>query len=90
MSERAADIRRALPVTTDLHRRLDGRRFAVRPRYSSISAADRIAPTGFATFFPAYGGADPCTGSNIDVRPGMQIAGRRHAQTALQLRRPDP
>ena len=57
---------------------------SVRPSVSSISAADRIAPIGFATFFPASGGADPCTGSNSDVRPGMNVARRRHAEAALQ------
>src|SRR6202034_60110 len=40
------------------------------PKYPSIMAAVRIAPNGFATFFPAIGGAEPCTGSNIDVSPG--------------------
>ena len=35
-----------------------------------IIAAVKIAPNGFATFFPAIGGADPCTGSNIEVFPG--------------------
>ena len=49
-----------------------------------MSAADRIAPIGFATFFPASGGADPCTGSNIDVRPGMNVAGRGQPEAALQ------
>ena len=38
-------------------------------------------------FFPANFGADPCTGSNIDVRPGMDIAGRRHAEAALEAPR---
>ena len=41
-----------------------------RPSVSSMSAAERMAPIGLATFFPASGGAEPCTGSNIDVRPG--------------------
>ena len=50
------------------------------PSVSSISAADRIAPIGFATFLPASGGAEPCTGSNIDVLPGMEVARRRHAR----------
>ena len=40
------------------------------PRYASIIAAVKIAPKGLAMFFPAIGGADPCTGSNIEVFPG--------------------
>jgi hypothetical protein len=44
-----------------------------RPSVSSIRAAERIAPIGFATFLPASGGAEPCTGSNIDVRPGWRL-----------------
>ena len=35
-------------------------------------------------FLPASGGADPCTGSNSDVLPGMDVAGRGHAEAALQ------
>src|SRR5580692_10222426 len=31
--------------------------------YSSIAAADPIAPSGLALFWPAISGADPCTGS---------------------------
>src|SRR5206468_2835920 len=46
---------------------------AWRPRCSSIIADDRIAPTGLATFRPASGGAEPCTGSNIEVRPGCRL-----------------
>src|SRR5919108_285143 len=38
-------------------------------------AADRIAPRGLAMFFPASGGADPCTGSNMPVLPGCRFAG---------------
>src|ERR1019366_1281748 len=33
-------------------------------------AAVRIEPKGFAMFLPAIGGAEPWTGSNIDVFPG--------------------
>ncbi len=43
------------------------------PSVSSISADDRIAPIGLATFFPASGGAEPCTGSKSDVRPGWML-----------------
>src|SRR5580693_10156870 len=43
----------------------------LRPKWPSIMAAVRIAPKGLATFFPAIGGAEPCTGSNIDVFPGL-------------------
>ena len=43
-----------------------------------------MAPIGFATFLPASAGADPCTGSNIEVRPGCRFAGRRQPQSALQ------
>src|SRR6266496_3489916 len=42
----------------------------VNPRWHSIIAALRIAPIGLATLFPDRGGAEPCTGSNIEVRPG--------------------
>ena len=42
----------------------------VIPRCASIIAAVRIAPNGFAMFLPAIGGAEPCTGSNIEVFPG--------------------
>src|SRR5688572_11711801 len=31
--------------------------------YSNIAATDPMAPSGFALFFPAISGADPCTGS---------------------------
>src|SRR5262249_56529821 len=41
-----------------------------QPSVSSISAAERIEPIGFAMFLPAIGGADPCTGSKSDVLPG--------------------
>src|SRR5438445_83673 len=34
------------------------------PRWRSISAPDRMAPSGFAIPLPACLGADPCTGSN--------------------------
>src|SRR6478736_375540 len=37
------------------------------PSVSSISAVDKMAPIGLAMFFPAKGGAEPCTGSNSDV-----------------------
>src|SRR5207245_5517431 len=47
------------------------------PRDSSMSAAERIAPIGLATSFPASGGADPCTGSNIEVRPEIGRASCR-------------
>src|SRR5258708_16912914 len=40
------------------------------PKCASIIALVRIAPKGFAKFFPAIGGAEPCTGSNIEVLPG--------------------
>src|SRR5258707_5488599 len=37
---------------------------AIRPKlYSSIAAALPMAPNGFALFWPAISGADPCTGS---------------------------
>src|SRR6266576_4396229 len=42
----------------------------VNSRCRSNMAAVRIAPKGFASFFPAIGGAEPWTGSNIDVLPG--------------------
>ena len=45
----------------------------VQPTVSSISAADRMAPIGLATFFPASGGADPWTGSKSEVRPGWML-----------------
>ena len=53
-------------------------------RVSRSSAADNTAPIGLAMFFLSSGGADPCTGSNSEVRPGLNIAGRRHSQSALQ------
>ena len=43
---------------------------SAKPRCSSIIAVVRIAPMGLAIFLPAKGGAEPCTGSNIEVRPG--------------------
>src|SRR5215467_8663946 len=43
---------------------------SLNPRWFSIMAAVRIAPKGLAMFFPAMGGAEPCTGSNMDVFPG--------------------
>ena len=45
----------------------------VSPRKSSIIATALIAPRGHATFFPAYLGAEPCIGSNIDVLPGWML-----------------
>ena len=36
-------------------------------------AAVRIAPMGLATFFPAKGGAEPWTGSNMEVLPGWML-----------------
>ena len=57
------------------------------PRCASIMAADRIAPKGLAMFFPAIGGAEPCTGSNIGSMPRTQITARGHPQPALQSRR---
>ena len=54
------------------------------PSVSSISAVERIAPIGFATFFPASGGAEPWTGSNSEVLPGWMLPGRGHAEPALQ------
>src|SRR6478672_7600428 len=44
-----------------------------KPRCSSIMAAVEIAPMGLAMFFPAKGGAEPCTGSNIEVLPGWML-----------------
>src|SRR3954452_11896083 len=41
-----------------------------KPKCSSIMAAVEIAPMGLAMFLPANGGAEPCTGSNIEVFPG--------------------
>ena len=35
---------------------------------------------------PAMFGAEPCTGSNSDTCPGMNIPRRRQAQAARQLR----
>ena len=71
-AERSADVRRDLVLVTAFSTaRVDRRRLLLRsPSVSSISAADAIAPIGFAMFFPANFGAEPCTGSNIDVRPG--------------------
>src|SRR5437660_1433290 len=43
---------------------------AVRPKWASIIAAVKIAPIGLARFLPAMVGAEPCTGSNIEVFPG--------------------
>ena len=70
--ERAADVGRGLAFG---NRRFDGGLYrlgflARAPSVSSISADDRIAPIGLATFFPASGGAEPCTGSNSEVLPG--------------------
>ena len=39
----------------------------------SLIAAVSKAPKGFAVSVPAYLGALPCTGSNIDVRPGWMF-----------------
>src|SRR2546423_9602347 len=43
------------------------------PKYSSISAALRIAPAGFALDLPARGGALPCTGSKSETRPRCML-----------------
>src|SRR4029453_4576409 len=45
----------------------------VAPLVSRRSAMDRQAPIGLATFFPASGGADPWTGSHIEVPPGWML-----------------
>ena len=85
-AERAADVGGRLAVRPRRPRppaRSPSPRRA-QPSVSSISAADRIAPIGLATFFPASGGAEPCTGSNSDVRAGMDVARGRHAEPALQ------
>ena len=67
------------------HGRLDrGRLVPPAQAVSSISAADRIAPIGLATFCPASGGAEPCTGSNIDVRPGCRLPDAAMPEPALQ------
>ena len=46
---------------------------SAQPRCSSMSPALRIAPIGLATFLPATGGAEPCTGSNRLSRPGWML-----------------
>src|SRR3954470_16121459 len=45
------------------------------PRCSSISAPDQIVASGFAIFFPAMSGAEPCTGSKMEgaVRSGLML-----------------
>ena len=47
---------------------------SVKAEPRNIKAADNTAPTGFALPVPTSGGAEPCTGSNIDVRPGWRFA----------------
>ncbi len=70
--ERAADILRSFLLADGFeHGGFDLRRLHLAiPRCASIIAAVRIAPKGFAMFLPAIGGAEPCTGSNIEVLPG--------------------
>ena len=70
--ERAADVLRGFLLAHGFqHCGFDLLGFLrVNPRCASIIAAVRIAPNGFAMFFPAIGGAEPWTGSNIDVFPG--------------------
>ena len=47
----------------------------------------RIAPIGFATFLPASGGDEPCTGSNRLSRPGWMLPEAAMPEAALQPRR---
>src|SRR4029077_7428581 len=44
------------------------------PRESSIIAAERTAPPGVARARAASAGAEPWTGSNIEVWPGLRLA----------------
>src|SRR5207245_537948 len=46
---------------------------SAQPKWSSIMDAARIAARGLAIFFPAYFGAEPCTGSNSDTLSGLML-----------------
>ena len=48
---------------------------AVSPRWRSISAPDRIRAVGLALFWPAYLGAEPCTGSKTAAVSPMLAPG---------------
>ena len=56
---------------------------AVHARSSSISAADQIAPAGFAIPSPAMSSAEPRTGSN---RPGAPLRARSWRSPPFQAR----
>jgi len=60
----AADVRVRGPLGQHGRSRRTMRSPRLVSRCSSIIAPDQICPMGFAIFFPAMSGAEPCTGSN--------------------------
>ena len=56
---------------------------AFSPRKSSIIWIEETIPRGQATFFPAYLGAEPWMGSNMEVWPGMDVPRRGDPHAAL-------
>src|SRR3989338_2182922 len=55
---------------------------SARPRCSSISAPDQIAPIGLAMPLPAMSGAEPCTGSKIE---GAVLSGLMLPEAAIPI-----
>ncbi len=90
-AERAADVRgapgrsrTAFSTAASIARRL------LRPGRASRASAPptRSRRSGSRRSSRRTCGAEPCTGSNIDVRPGMNVARRRHARGRPATRAP--